>query len=298
MGKDSARWGSLPRGSGPGGSENPLLAAGAGGWGPRGAAVLRGWAAAGPHCPLHARSTRPGDQGLVHHQIPHAAAVGWRLRPGFWGWRGGGRRVGAEAGIPPGFGLPAGVESRVIPVPGPQGQPSSLPLPPRPRPHSPGRPPRYSGTGASARAAGTGPRVWLLCRSTSSRSLFPPLVTAGHRCSLWPRWGAPHQPATGSGPFAPLLRLLSPCLPPAPGVYSCPQWGWGQEGPAHLLGGATAHHTVPRGASPVWRTRLNRHLPAAGPGAALGQEGPTNPDLALRLRPNPLTCLPSTRSSR
>lgn len=210
----------------------------------------------------------------------------------------GGRRVGAEAGIPPGFCLPAGVESRVTPVPGPQGQPSSLPLPPgRGHTHQagprgtaalgrqPGRPARGPGCGCSA---GPPPAGACSCLWSLPGTGVP-----------WGRAGAPltSQPQD-QGPFAPLLRLLSPCLTPAPGVYSCPQRGWGQEGPAHLLGGATAHHTVPRGASPVWRTRLSRHLPAAGPGAAAGQEGPTNPDLALRLRPNPLTCLPSTRSSR
>lgn len=47
-----------------------------------GVAVLRGWAAAGPHCPLHTRSARPGDRHLVQHQIPHAAVVG-RPFPGF-----------------------------------------------------------------------------------------------------------------------------------------------------------------------------------------------------------------------
>ena len=47
-----------------------------------GVAVLRGWAAAGPHCPLHTRSARPGDRHLVQHQIPHAAVV-VRPFPGF-----------------------------------------------------------------------------------------------------------------------------------------------------------------------------------------------------------------------
>lgn len=67
-----------------------------------------------------------------------------------------------------------------------------------------------------AEAAGAGPRVWLLCESTSRRRTLPPLVTVGHRL-LWLGWEGPlTSPKTGL--FATLLGNVFPCL----GVPSCP----------------------------------------------------------------------------
>lgn len=167
------------------------------------------------------------------------------------------------------------------------GWPQSL-VPEGLRPYSPGRPPRCRDTRVSAKAAGSGPRVWLLWVSTSSRSTFPPLVTADTG-SLWMGGGAP-SPAVWGGLLAGCVAqtLKSPAsglqLPPS-GFLPSPLQKV-REGPAHLPAGATVHHTVPQGMSPMWRTDQHRRRPAAGPGAGGGQECPAEPRPTPRHSPH------------
>lgn len=169
--------------------------------------------------------------------------------------------------------------------------------PPGLRSHSPGRPPKYRGTGALSEACSVGPRVWLLWESTSSQRAVLLLVTVGHRL-LVAGLGGPLGSRRARGPTRGLASAASSSrVPPRLcsaetglwGVRSIRSWDRGPSSPASWchcpshssLESVTDVENLPAPSSAHSRTWVGagHQEGTANPNSALWPWTPPHPDL-------------------